>query len=60
MSTYTFAGRDGAVLACRETGSGRPLILLHGFTGSGSHMLGHGLAPALAQQGWSRDRAWVA
>lgn len=39
MNDYRFAGRDGMWLACRETGSGRPLILLHGFMGSGSHML---------------------
>ncbi|MGB6454111.1 MAG: alpha/beta fold hydrolase [Streptosporangiaceae bacterium] len=51
MADYRFAGRDGVVLACRETGIGRPLILLHGFTGSGSHMLDHGPARALAQQG---------
>lgn len=38
MRTYRFAGRDGVELACREVGpeSGRPLILLHGFMGTGS------------------------
>ena len=38
MDVYRFAGRDGVELACRETGSGRPLVLLHGFMGAGSHM----------------------
>ena len=34
---YRFAGRDGVELAYRETGSGRPLILLlRGFGGAGS------------------------
>jgi pimeloyl-ACP methyl ester carboxylesterase len=49
MDGYRFAGRDGAELACRETGSGRPLILLHGFMGAGSHM--DGWAGPLAGQG---------
>jgi len=51
MGHYRFAGRDGAELAYREAGSGRPLILLHGFTGNGSHMLEHGPARAFAEQG---------
>jgi pimeloyl-ACP methyl ester carboxylesterase len=51
MADYRFAGRDGVALTCREAGTGRPLILLHGLTGSGSHMLDHGPARALAQQG---------
>jgi len=52
MGDYRFSGRDGVALACRETGSGRPLILLHGFIGSGSHMLQHGQARALAELGY--------
>jgi pimeloyl-ACP methyl ester carboxylesterase len=52
MDNYRFAGRDGVALAFHETGSGRPLVLLGGFIGSGSHMLEHGLAPALAKQGF--------
>ena len=52
MGVNWFAGRDGAELAYRETGSGRPLVLLHGFTGAGSHMLGRGWAGALAEQGY--------
>ncbi len=51
MSVHRFAGRDGTELAYRETGSGRPLILLHGFLGSGSHWLEQGSVAALAEQG---------
>ena len=51
MGSYRFAGGDGVELACHEIGSGRPLILLHGFAGSGSHMMGLGLVRALAEQG---------
>ena len=50
MDGYRFAGRDGVELACREIGSGRPLILLHGFMGAGSHML-DGWAGPIAGQG---------
>jgi pimeloyl-ACP methyl ester carboxylesterase len=49
---YRFAGRDGLELACRETGSGRPLILLHGFMGAGSHWLDDGRAGTIAEQGY--------
>jgi pimeloyl-ACP methyl ester carboxylesterase len=52
MDAYRFSGRDGAELACHETGSGRPLILLHGFMGTGPHMLEHGLVGAFADQGF--------
>lgn len=48
---YRFAGHDGVELAWHEIGSGRPLILLPGFGGTGSRMLGHGPAGALAGQG---------
>jgi len=41
MGAYRFAGRDGVRLACRETGFGRPLVLLHGFMGAGPHMLSY-------------------
>jgi pimeloyl-ACP methyl ester carboxylesterase len=50
MDRYRFAGRDGVELACQETGSGRPLILMHGFMGEGSHML-DGWAGAFVEQG---------
>ena len=39
MKGNLFAGRGGVKLAFRQTGSGRPLILLHGYMGSGSQML---------------------
>jgi pimeloyl-ACP methyl ester carboxylesterase len=52
MGAYRFVGRDGVDLACGETGSGRPLILLHGFMGSGSHWLEQGKLDALAEQGY--------
>jgi pimeloyl-ACP methyl ester carboxylesterase len=52
MGDYRFVGGDGAELAYREAGSGRPLIFLHGFTGDGSHMLERGPARAFAEQGY--------
>ena len=39
-------------LAYRETGSGRPLILLHGFMGTGSGWLDRGPADTLAAHGF--------
>ncbi|HEX4814569.1 MAG TPA: alpha/beta fold hydrolase, partial [Nonomuraea sp.] len=47
-----FPGRDGARLAYRETGQGRPLLLLHGFFALATHqwvLPGH--AAALAARG---------
>jgi pimeloyl-ACP methyl ester carboxylesterase len=52
MGVHRFAGSDGVELACRAAGSGRPLVLLHGFMGAGSHMLGHGRVGVLAEQGY--------
>ena len=52
MDASRFAGHDGAPLTYRAIGSGRPLILLHGFLGSGSHWLDHGPADALVEQGF--------
>jgi pimeloyl-ACP methyl ester carboxylesterase len=52
MDISRFAGHDGAQLAYRETGSGRPLILLHGFMGTGSHWLDQGPADTLTEQGF--------
>lgn len=52
MDVSRFAGHDGAQLAYREIGSGRPLILLHGFMGSGSYWLDHGPADALVERGY--------
>ena len=52
MGVYRFPGRDGAELACREAGSGRPLILLHGFMGNGSYWLDYGLGNTFVEQGY--------
>jgi len=52
MDVSRFAGHDGAQLAYREIGSGRPLILLHGFLGSGSHWLDRGPVDVLVEQGF--------
>lgn len=52
MDVSWFSGRDGVQLAYRETGRGRPLILLHGFTGTGEHWLREGPGDALAEQGF--------
>jgi pimeloyl-ACP methyl ester carboxylesterase len=51
MDVSWFAGPDGAQLAYRESGSGRPLILLHGFMGMGSDWLDRGTVGLLAGQG---------
>jgi pimeloyl-ACP methyl ester carboxylesterase len=48
----TFPGRDGLELAYRSIGEGRPIVLLHGFTGSGLQFLEHGPAAALAGHGY--------
>jgi pimeloyl-ACP methyl ester carboxylesterase len=49
MTGNLFTGRDGVELAFQETGSGRPLILLHGFMGAGSQMLGAWAGPFAGQ-----------
>jgi pimeloyl-ACP methyl ester carboxylesterase len=46
-----FAGRDGARLAYRELGEGRPLILIHGYLGSGTAMIRTGMAERVAARG---------
>ena len=51
MTSHRFTARDGAELAWRDTGSGRPLIMLHGFMGAGEHMLEYGRLGTLAEQG---------
>jgi pimeloyl-ACP methyl ester carboxylesterase len=50
MEGDRFTGRDGVQLAYQETGSGRPLILLHGFMGASAHLLGS-WAGQLAERG---------
>jgi pimeloyl-ACP methyl ester carboxylesterase len=52
MDVPRFPGHDGVQLAYRETGSGRPLILLHGFMGTGSDWLDHGPGDTLAETGF--------
>ena len=52
MDISRFSGRDGGQLAYRETGSGRPLILLHGFLGTGAQWLGRGPGDALGGHGF--------
>jgi pimeloyl-ACP methyl ester carboxylesterase len=52
LTAQHFPGRDGVPLAYRETGDGRPLILIHGFTASGLRMLEYGPAAALAGHGY--------
>jgi pimeloyl-ACP methyl ester carboxylesterase len=47
-----FPGRDGARLAYREVGAGRPLVLLHGLAGDGTLWLRHGHAEAIAARGF--------
>ena len=42
-----FRGRDGAELAWREIGDGRPVVLLHGLMGSGALMASNGPARAI-------------
>jgi pimeloyl-ACP methyl ester carboxylesterase len=49
----TFRGRDGAELAYQELGSGRPLVLLHGFTCSvRMHWIEPGHAQRFAELGY--------
>lgn len=46
-----FSGSDGTRLGYREVGAGRPLVLLHGFTGDAAVWLGGGRAEAIAARG---------
>lgn len=51
MEFMDFPGRDGARLAYQETGTGRPLILIHGHQERGSCWADSGLAGRLADRG---------
>ncbi|MBC3841397.1 alpha/beta hydrolase [Streptacidiphilus sp. 4-A2] len=51
MGAYRFVGRDGVELAYQQTGTGRPLIVLHGFMASGTLTLEHGRLAGLAEHG---------
>jgi pimeloyl-ACP methyl ester carboxylesterase len=52
MGARRFAGFDGVELAWAETGSGRTVIMLPGFGGEGSRMLGRDPVRTLAEQGY--------
>lgn len=52
LATHTFHAPDGTELAWRETGAGRPVVLLHGLMGSGRQLADSALAQALAGQGY--------
>jgi pimeloyl-ACP methyl ester carboxylesterase len=48
-----FEGRDGARLAYREMGEGRPLVLIHGYFSSGhENWVRYGTAARLAEHGY--------
>lgn len=46
-----FPTHDGQTLQYQEVGEGRPLVLLHGFLGTGDQWLTHGHAETLADKG---------
>jgi pimeloyl-ACP methyl ester carboxylesterase len=52
MGIMDFHGRNGVRLAYRETGDGRPLVLIHGHQDRGSHWVDSGLAGRLAGRGY--------
>jgi pimeloyl-ACP methyl ester carboxylesterase len=51
-ATHSFHASDGTGLAWRETGAGRPLVLLHGLMGSGRLLADSDLTRTLAAQGY--------
>lgn len=52
MLTHSFHGRDGVRLACHEEGEGRPLVLIHGYTGyAQASWVDSGFAGHLAARG---------
>jgi pimeloyl-ACP methyl ester carboxylesterase len=51
MGAMDFLARDGVRLAFRETGEGRPLVLMHGYTGRGQYWIDLGIAGRLAERG---------
>jgi pimeloyl-ACP methyl ester carboxylesterase len=52
LPAQRFRGRDGAELTWRELGDGPPVVLLHGLMGSGTLLLNHGPARAIADRGY--------
>jgi len=52
LSVHRFRGRDGAELAYRETGRGRPLVLIHGYFSTATvNWVRFGHAATLAARG---------
>ena len=49
---HYFRGRDGARLAYRELGLGRPLIMIHGYTGTAMSMIDTGIPTTIAGRGY--------
>lgn len=47
-----FRGAGGIRLAYQETGSGRPVVLIHGYLGRGGHWADTGIAGLLAERGY--------
>jgi pimeloyl-ACP methyl ester carboxylesterase len=53
ISTHYFKAKDGVEIAWRETGVGRPLILIHGyFSEADTNWIKYGHAAALAEAGY--------
>lgn len=52
VTAHRFAGRDGVELTYHQGGTGRPLLLLHGFTATGMQWFDHGPGAALADRGF--------
>jgi len=52
LPVHRFPGRDGLELVYREIGRGRPIVLLHGFSTTGSLWLNPGPAAAIAALGY--------
>lgn len=49
--SHRCAARDGMELAYREVGEGRPVVLIHGFSGDSRQWIDHGLAAVFAAGG---------
>ena len=53
LPVHRFTGRDGAELAYRELGDGRPVVLIHGFFSTAYvNWIRYGHAAALAERGF--------
>jgi pimeloyl-ACP methyl ester carboxylesterase len=49
VAVHSFPADDGLELAYRTVGEGRPVILIHGFTGDGPQLIEHGPVRTLAE-----------